>query len=194
MRGVAAVFAVAMGFARPSAAQPVAHRWSGTVYFGPSTTKYFGAVLQKLNFEPTGAMIGLAADRPFLDLGWDIALSGEVQATQYIFGHPNTSFATGLGFQANAPFGIGGTSLSVYDGPSYDLDPPLTSIGYGNRLWPAWRKKFLNYVSIEYGIDFPSAPDWAAVFRLYHRSGAFGLYSAGDDDGVAVGLGLRYTF
>lgn len=183
-----------IALAQVCAAEPVAHRWSVTVYFGPSTTKYFGAVLQKLNFEPTGTMIGLAVDRPFLDLGWDVALSGEVQATQYFFGHPNTSFAAGLGFQANAPFGIGGTSFSVYDGPSYDLNPPLTSIGYSNHLWPAWRKKFLNYFGMEYAVDISSAPDWAGVFRLYHRSGAFGLYSEGDDDGMAVGLGLRYTF
>ena len=191
---MAAAFVVTLGFTGPSAAQPVAHRWFGTIYFGPSTTKYFGAVLQKFNFEPTGTMIGLAANRPFLDLGWDVALSSEIQVTQYFFGHSNTSFAAGLGFYANAPFGISGTSFSAYDGPSYALDPPYTSIGYSNRLWPSWRKKFLNYFSIEYAVTIPKAPNWAGVFRLYHRSGAFGLYSNGDDDGLAVGLGVRYAF
>jgi hypothetical protein len=170
------------------------HRWSASLYAGPSTTKYFGAALQNLNFEPTGVMIGLAADRPFLNLGWEVALSGEVQVTQYLFGHRDTSFAAGLGFQADAPFGISGTILSFYDGPSYALDPPYTSIGYSGHVWPSWRKKFLNYLSIEYAVALSQDRKWDGVFRVYHRSGAFGLVSEGDDDGLAVGLGIRRNF
>ena len=169
------------------------HAWSATLYAGPSTTKYFGAALQKLNFEPTGVMIGLAADRPFLDVGWDIAMGGEGQVTQYMFGHTNTSFALGLGFVANSPFGLQHSSISIYDGPSYALDPPYTSIGYNNALWPSWRRKFLNYVSLEFATRLNPESNWDGVFRLYHRSGAFGLYSEGDDDGLAVGLGLKYS-
>jgi hypothetical protein len=170
------------------------HQWSATLYIGPSTTKYLGAALQKLNFEPTGVMAGLAVDRPFLDLGWDVALSGEGQATQFFWGHPDTSFALGLGFQASAPFGIKSTKFSFYTGPSYALDPPYTSIGYSNHLYPAARRKFLNYIGMEYAVALTSSAGWDAVFRLYHRSGAFGIYSSNDDDGLAVGLGIRHAF
>jgi hypothetical protein len=168
------------------------HTWSAALYAGPSTTKYFGAVLQKLNFEPTGVMIGLAADRPFLDLGWDIALGGEGQITHYMFGHSNTSFALGLGFVANSPFGLAHSSISIFDGPSYALDPPYTSIGYGNKLWPSARKKLLNYIALEYAVALNSESRWDGIFRLYHRSGAWGYYSNGDDDGLAIGLGVKY--
>jgi hypothetical protein len=147
-----------------------------------------------LNFEPTAVMAGQALNRKLYSLGWDVSLAGEVQATEYFFGHTNQSFASGLGFQAAEPFGISRTELSFYDGPSYDLDPPYTSIGYSNHLWPAGRKKFLNYFSLEYAVAVTKTSNWDAVFRLYHRSGAFGLYSEGDDAGLAIGLGIRRNF
>ena len=168
------------------------HVWSAALYVGPSTTKYFGAAVQSLNFEPTGVMIGLAFDRPFLDLGWGGALGAEGQETHYTFGHTNTSFALGFGFVANAPFGIQHSSISVFDGPSYALDPPYTSIGYNNQLWPSFRKKLLNYIGLEYAVRLDSNANWDGVFRLYHRSGDWGYYSNGDDDGLALGLGLKY--
>lgn len=177
-----------------AAAEAPKLEWAATLYAGPSTTKFLGAALQKLNLEPTGVMFGLAVDRPFLNLGWDVALSGEGQITQYGFGHSNTSFALGAGMQANDPFGIRGTMLSFYTGPSYALDPPYTSIGYSNNLFPAWRVKFQNYIAIEYAVSLTPSQNWAAAFRLYHRSGAFGLYTESDDDGLAVGLGIRHNF
>jgi len=175
-------------------ANPPPLTWSTTFYVGPSTTKFFVAALQKLNFEPTGVMAGFAIDRPFLNLGWDVALSGEGQVTEYLFGHRDTTFAIGLGAEANDPFGLRGTELSFYTGPSYALDPPYTSIGYSNHLWPAWRKKFLNYVSLEYAVALTPSANWAAAFRLYHRSGAFGLYTESDDDGLSIGIGIRHVF
>ncbi|HEX3755449.1 MAG TPA: hypothetical protein VHV26_10275 [Rhizomicrobium sp.] len=191
LQGAAAMFVV---FSAAAKADYPQHDWSATLYAGPSTTKFLGAALQNLNLEPTGVMIGLAADRPFLDLGWDVSLAGEGQVTQYLFGHRDTSFAAGLGFEANAPFGISGTTLSFYDGPSYALDPPYTSIGYSRHLWPSWRTKFLNYISLEYAVSLSESHKWDGVFRLYHRSGAFGLFSESDDDGLAVGLGIRHNF
>lgn len=194
--GLSAGFAAIPFFAgaMESAQVPREHAWSLSLYAGPATTKYFGAILQGFDFQPRSVMIGLAANRPFLDLGWGIALSGELQVTQYVFGHRNTSFAAGLGIRANEPFGLAGTSLSIHDGPSYALNPPHTSIGYGNTLQPSWRKKFLNYVSIEFAVSLSQARDWDGVFRVYHRSGAFGLFSRGNDDGAAIGFGVRHNF
>lgn len=168
--------------------------WSVTVYFGPSTTKFFGAVFTSGRFEATGAMVGIAADGRLLYLGQGISLAAEAEVTQYGFGHPDTTLAFGLGFQANAPFGLKDTRLSVYDGPSYATDPPYTSIGYHSIVYPAARVNLLNYVTLEYAVALSHESNWDGVIRLYHRSGAWGLYSDHDDDGISVGLGVKYRF
>ncbi len=147
-----------------------------------------------LNMHPTGVMAGLAVDRKLFYLGYDISLAAEGQVTQYFFGHENTTFAFGLGLQCNKLFGFENTSMSVYDGPSFALDPPYTSIGYKGHVWPALRKKFLNFVSMEVAVRLSEQSKWDAVFRFYHRSGMFGVYSDGDDDGVMFGLGIRRRF
>lgn len=175
-------------------ADPLNKPWSATVYFGPSTTKYFGAILSSGNFEPTGGMLGLALDGRLLNLGQGISVGGEAQITEYFLGHRNTSFAFGLGFQLNEPFGLGRTRVSVYDGPSYALDPPDSAIAYHGEVYRPTRKKFLNYISLEIAVGLSRRSNWAAVIRAYHRSGAWGLYSTGDDDGMAVGVGLKYLF
>jgi hypothetical protein len=100
--------------------------WSATLYVGPSTTKFFGAVLQSFDFQPTGAMVGLAVDRRLLYLGQGISIAGEGQVTQYFFGHKNTTFALGLGFQANDVFGFKRTNWSIYSGSSFATDSPFT--------------------------------------------------------------------
>ena len=189
-----ALFAFAFVPAARAETAPSNGPWSVTVYFGPSTTKFFGAVLQSGRFEATGAMLGLAGDARLLYLGQGISIGAEAQVTEYWFGHRNTTFAFGLGFQANNPFGFRHTRFSVYDGPSYALDPPLFSIGYKSIIYPAARVKFLNYISMEYAVALSDTSNWDGVVRLYHRSGAWGLYSDHDDDGLAVGLGVKYRF
>jgi hypothetical protein len=144
--------------------------------------------------QPTGTMVGLAVDRQLVDLGWDISLAGEGQVTQYFFGHPNTTFALGLGLQLNDIFGLNRTSFSGYLGPSYATDPPYTSIGYGGKIWRASRVNFLNFVSIEFAAGIPNHPHWDGVLRIYHRSGLMGVYTDSDDDGMAIGLGIRAHF
>jgi hypothetical protein len=175
-------------------AAPSNSPWSVTVYFGPSTTKFFGAVFTSGRLEATGAMVGIAADGRLLYLGQGISLAAEAEVTQYGFGHPDTTLAFGLGFQVNAPFGLKGTRFSVYDGPSYATDPPLTSIGYRDIVYPAARVNLLNYVTLEYAVALSRESNWDGVIRLYHRSGAWGLYSDHDDDGLSVGLGVKYRF
>ncbi len=168
--------------------------WSVTVYFGPSSTKYFGAVFTSGRLQPSAAMLGIAADRRLLYLGEGISVGSEVEIGQYGFGHSNTVFSAGIGFQASEPFGLAHTRFSVYDGPSYALDPPLTSIGYHGMSYPALRRKLLNYVTLEYAVALSSNSRWDGVIRMFHRSGAWGWYSIGDDDGLTFGLGLKYRF
>ncbi|MBS0472189.1 MAG: hypothetical protein JSR60_14040 [Proteobacteria bacterium] len=190
------VFALAALLAAmtPARAVPSNGPWSVTAYFGPATTKFFGAVFTSGRMQPNAAMLGLAADGRLLYLGQGISLAGEVEVTQYVFGHRNTTFSAGLGFQINAPFGLSHTRFSVYDGPSYALDPPYTSIGYHSIVYPAQRKKFENYVTLEIAVALSADSNWDVVGRLFHRSGAWGLYTASDDDGLAFGAGLKYRF
>lgn len=168
--------------------------WSVTAYFGPSTTKFFGAVFTSGRLQPTGVMFGLAADGRLLYLGEGISVAAEGEITQYGFGHPNSTFSFGLGFQINAPFGLDHTRFSVYDGPSYATDPPYTSIGYRNIVYRASRDNFENYVTLEVAVALAPDSNWDVVGRLFHRSGAWGLYTDSDDDGLALGLGVKYRF
>ena len=168
--------------------------WSVSIYLGPATTKYFGAVFQSFRMQPNAAMLGVATNGRLLNLGWGIALAGEGQITGYYFGHRNVTLALGAGFQINEPFGFKRTTFSIYDGPSYSFDPPYTVIYYHAAVYPAWRKKWENYVSVEYAVELPGSTKWDGVFRFYHRSGAWGLYNSVDDDGMAFGLGVRYRF
>ncbi len=167
--------------------------WSVTLYFGPSSPKFFSWVIRSGRLQATGAMVGLAVDRRLAYLGWGVSLAGEAQITQYGFGHSDTSFALGLGIEAKDPFGISGTRLSAFTGPSYSVDPPLFVI-WDTTFVPAYRKKLLNYVGIEYAVQLPGSEHWSGVFRFYHRSGAFGIYNSQTDDGIALGLGVRYGF
>ncbi len=179
-----------------SAAQAVPSNgpWSVTLYAGPATTKFFGAVFTSGRLQANAMMVGLAGDGRLLYLGEGISLAGEAEITQYGFGHSNTTFSAGMGFQLNAPFGWDRLRLSIYDGPSYAVDPPYTSIGYHGIVYPAQRKKWENYVTLEIAVGLSSKSSWDVVGRLFHRSGAWGLYTDSDDDGLAVGLGLKYKF
>lgn len=168
--------------------------WSATVYFGPASSKFFGAIFTSGRLQANSVMVGIAGDGRLAYLGEGISLAAEAQITQYGFGHSNTTFSLGLGFQVNAPFGLTHTRLSVYDGPSYALDPPYTSIGYHGIVWPAARNKFENYVTLEYAVALSSDTNWDGVIRMFHRSGAWGLYTNSDDDGLAFGLGVKYRF
>jgi hypothetical protein len=189
------VFAIAVATISAVHADEKDHPWSATVYYGPSTTKYFFAVLQKFNMQPTGTMLGLAVDRNLIYLGDDIYVGAEAQVTQFFFGHTDTTGAAGLGFRADNIFGLSRTIFSMYSGPSYDTDPPYTSIGYGGKILPAERRaRFLNFVGAELAVGLPHINNWYGVIRIYHRSSMMGVYPVGDDAGIAVGIGLQYRF
>jgi hypothetical protein len=56
-------------------------------------------------------------------------------------------------------------------------------------------KRFLNYVGIELAVPIPyHERHWDAVVRIYHRSGAWGVYSLNVDEGSMIGLGIRAKF
>ncbi len=56
-------------------------------------------------------------------------------------------------------------------------------------------KRFLNYIAIEYAVPLPyDSRHWDMVMHIYHRSGAWGVYSINVDEGSTIGLGLRAKF
>ena len=79
------------------------------------------------------------------------------------------------------------TSLAFGIGPSYASEKPKVEVandGASRRLLVYWM------MEIEVGaLD----TDWSAIFRLHHRSGAFGLVA--DEGGSnAMVIGLRHRF
>jgi hypothetical protein len=198
-RAFALTLALALALLAAAPASAAALPWSTTLYYGPSTTKYFFAILQKMDLRPTGTLLGLALDRDVMPLGGifggGLSLSGEVQATETFFGHRDSTAALGLGLRAQDIFGLSHVSFAGYLGPSYDSDPPDHLIGYGNKIRPLSRNsKVLNYVSAEIAFGIPRAPGWYSVFRLFHRSSMLGVYGGGQDAGTSVGLGLQRRF
>lgn len=170
--------------------------WAVSVWVGPNGRKYAGALVQDyLNLQSRGLVAGLTLDRKLVRLGRDIYLTGEIQVNQTFIDHGDTIFAGMLGIQFDKLFGYERTSFAFFTGPSYDLNPSYYVIGYKKRLYTGiLRKKFLNEISVEFASGLPFTANWDWTARLYHRSGVFGLYSEGDDDGLAVGLGLKYHF
>jgi len=180
---VAAMLALFLGSERA-----LAGPWSITVYGGPATGTIFTEVLAG-RFKWDSGMIGIAADRRLAYLGWGFNLVGEVQLQEYSFGHTYPSAALGLGFEFHhfpwerqVP-----TAFSVFTGPTYSIDPPLNypPAALGSR------KALLNYVSAEIAVALPETRQWDAVFRIYHRSGAWGIYTIDADEVTVLGVGLR---
>lgn len=165
--------------------------WSVTLYAGPSFDRRFSDLIDG-HFHLRGGMVGLAVDRDLFNLGWDISLGAEAQATEYSFGSGFTTAALGLGLRFHR-FPWKDTSLAIYTGPSYSLSPPHIPIYYGSSNYRM--RRFLNYLSIEFAVASPWDPrHWDGVFRIYHRSGAWGLYSNNIDEGTTFALGVRARF
>lgn len=55
-------------------------------------------------------------------------------------------------------------------------------------------KRLLNYLLLEATFAPPSDPRWQVVLRIHHRSGAYGLYHAGNTGSNDIGIGVRYLF
>lgn len=169
--------------------------WSVSVWMGPNARKFVGAIVHDgFNTQSRGLIVGLALNRRLIRLYDDIYVGGEIQIDQTLVDHDDTIFAGMLGLQFENLFGYERTSFSVFTGPSYDLNPSYYVIGYNHQVYNTLRKKFLNAVSAEFASGLPFTENWDWTMRLYHRSGVFGLYSYGDDDGLALGLGLKYRF
>ena len=166
--------------------------WSATLYGGPTTQRVFTQIVGDGQFNVSGGLVGLAVDRRLVRLGWGISVGAEGQITQDFGEHTFNTFALGLGLRFDefpwsdsVPMSIG-----IYSGPSYATDPPAELYVPNRRQIP-----FLNYFGLEVAVAIPHHERlWDAVMRIYHRSGAWGLYSINADEGSMIGVGLRARF
>ena len=81
------------------------------------------------------------------------------------------------------------TSVAIGEGISY-----VTSVPYAERRNNNHTKRLLNFLMLEASFALPEHPRWQLVVRVHHRSGAFGLYGAGNTGSNNVGLAIRYLF
>lgn len=171
--------------------------WSATLYGGPSSDKFITKFYRDGNLEPDGGMVALAVDRRLATLGWGLTFEGEGQVVQSTaHGQGDTVFALGIGFRFHDfPWSDRlPTSLAVYSGPSYATSPPASGIGNEDQPIAFRRVRYLNYVSVEFAMAIPGTDNFDGVFRMFHRSGMYGLYSSAPDTSTAFGLGLRTRF
>ena len=182
----AAAWALAMFAAAPAFAGP----WSATLYGGPWTQRVVSQIVTDGNYDVSGGMIGLAADRRLFRLGWGFSVGAEGEVTENFDGYTFTTLGVGLGFRFdNFPWSLP-TSFGAWTGPSYAINPPIEQYNTDRRQHP-----WLNYVSVELAVAVPWDPrHWDAVVRIYHRSGVWGVYSINADEGTTVGVGLRAKF
>lgn len=81
------------------------------------------------------------------------------------------------------------TSFALAEGVSY-----TTSVPYIEKRQHTNTKRILNYLALEATFADPSCPNLQVLLRIHHRSGAFGLYGAGNTGSNAIGGGIRYLF
>ncbi len=182
MNWPAAILALLCGWMVSAGGAAAQDEWSLSLYGGP-TTDTITTQIATGHLHIIGGMAGLAANRKLADLGSGFSLMLEGQATQYFTHDAYQTLSLGVGVSFNRFPWSTPTTLAVYLGPSYAFDPPPIE----GRPHP-----WLNYVSAEYAMQIPHTDNLDWVLRLYHRSGAWGLYARNVDQGTMVGVGLRW--
>ena len=164
-------------------ADPV--RQSVTFYAGPATHQYVSQIVQG-HFAVDGMMLGLAYDRQLAKLSADFSLEADIQVTHFFDGRSYSTVAGGLGVRYDASRWTGqASSFAFYTGPSY-AGAATRNDGHSNR--------FLEYVGLEFALENINQSEWDGVIRIFHRSGAFGLYAQDADTGSMLGIGLQRRF
>jgi hypothetical protein len=187
MRRTLVIVSILIAFAYVPVLDAVAEppRQSVTFYGGPATYQFVSQIFQG-NFGVDGMMWGLAYDRGLSDLGAGFTLEAEVQATHFFNNPSSSAVAGGLGVRYDTSHWTSqASSFAFYTGPSY-ADDPVRNQGHSERL--------LEYVAVEFAFENINQSQWDGVIRMFHRSGAFGLYGNDADTGSMLGIGIRRRF
>ena len=81
------------------------------------------------------------------------------------------------------------TTFALGEGISYASHVPAIERSNSKET-----KQLLNYMLVEVTVAAPAYPRLQLMFRIHHRSGAFGLYGAGNSGSNVIGLGIKYLF
>lgn len=82
------------------------------------------------------------------------------------------------------------TTFAVYPiGPSYVADLSPSEVAKDGRS-----ANWLNYFALELTFAAPSLPEFEVLFRLHHRSGAFGAINGSTNGADFLSVGARYRF
>jgi hypothetical protein len=167
--------------------------WRVSLYGGIATRNDTTQLFLHGHFHPDGSQIGLSVDRDLADLGSGFTLVGEGGVTRFVAKSDETSLELGLGVRYEFHFLGDPVSVAGFTGPSWADDPPVIATGsFHGRPINFQSNAWLNYVGAEVAVGL--APNWNAVLRYYHRSGAFGLFQPNADEGSTLGVGLQYRF
>jgi hypothetical protein len=167
--------------------------WRISAYGGIATRNDTTQLFLHGHFHPDGNQIGVSLDRDIANLGSGFTLVGEAGVTRFVSKSDETSIDLGIGARYGFKFFGDPVSVSGFTGPSWADAPPVIATGswHGTPI-NFKRNPWLNYVGAEIAVGL--APDWNAVLRYYHRSGAFGLFQPNADEGSTLGVGLQYKF
>jgi len=167
--------------------------WRLTVYSGIATRNNTTQIFLDGQFHPDGTVLGIAINRTLANLGSGFSLEGEASLATFLSKSDETSFDLGLGVRYRFRVFDNPTSVAMVTGPSFADQPPLIATGTWNGTPINFKRNaWLNYVGAE--ITTAIAPDWNAVLRYYHRSGAFGLFEPNADEGSTFAIGIQYRF
>ena len=82
------------------------------------------------------------------------------------------------------------TTVAAGEGVSFSSDvPTVEKVNTSTN--------FLNYLTFEITFSLPNTPQWQVIYKVYHRSGMWGLFYPWDGHAVgsnAFGFGIRYLF
>jgi hypothetical protein len=82
------------------------------------------------------------------------------------------------------------TTFAVYPiGPSYVADLSASEVAKDGRS-----ANWLNYFALELTLAAPDLPQLEVLFRLHHRSGAFGAINGSTNGADFLSVGARYRF
>ncbi len=84
------------------------------------------------------------------------------------------------------------TTVAIGEGISYVSDVPIVEERTADSSGKTGQ--LINYLMLEATAALPQYKNLSLVFRIHHRSGAFGLYGAGNSGSNVIGLGIRYYF
>jgi len=81
------------------------------------------------------------------------------------------------------------TTFAIGEGISYTTSIPSLEAKSSTET-----KRLLNYLMLEATFALPDEPRLQVLVRIHHRSGAYGLYHAGNTGSNDLGMGIRYWF